>query len=122
MESAGASRPRWPKWASASPWSAEIAISSSGAQAELKTGRDSAIIATCDIADRVAVKAAVEKVTAAFESIDVLVCNAGTNVRNRSLETLEPADWDRMIQTNLTGSFNVLHCVLPLMRRSRTGW
>ena len=90
-------------------------------RAELKTGRESAIIATCDIADRLAVKAAVEKVTAAFESIDVLVCNAGTNVRNRSLESLEPADWDRMIQTNLTGSFNVLYCVLPLMRKKQNG-
>jgi NADP-dependent 3-hydroxy acid dehydrogenase YdfG len=91
------------------------------ARGDFKTGRDSAIIATCDIADRVAVKAAVEKVTAAFESIDVLVCNAGTNVRNRSLETLEPADWDLMIQTNLTGSFNVLYCVLPLMRKKQNG-
>ncbi|MEJ7640232.1 MAG: SDR family NAD(P)-dependent oxidoreductase [Singulisphaera sp.] len=31
------------------------------------------------------------------------MCNAGTNVRRRSLETLSPEDWDLMIATNLTG-------------------
>ena len=56
-----------------------------------------------------------------LDSIDVLVCNAGTNVRNRSLESLEPADWDRMIATNLTGSFNLVHYVLPSMRQRKNG-
>ena len=57
----------------------------------------------------------------AFGGIDVLVCNAGTNVKNRSLESLEPADWDRMIATNLTGSFNLVHAVLPSMRPQKNG-
>jgi NADP-dependent 3-hydroxy acid dehydrogenase YdfG len=91
------------------------------ARANLKTGGDRAFVASCDIADRSAVKAAVLEVTAALGTIDVLVCNAGTNVRNRSLESLDPADWDRMIATNLTGSFNVLHYVLPLMRERHNG-
>ena len=56
-----------------------------------------------------------------LESIDVLVCNAGTNVKNRSLESLDPSDWDRMIATNLTGSFNLVHHVLPSMRRRKNG-
>ena len=47
------------------------------AQGDFKTGSDSAFVATCDIADRSAVKASIAQVTAAFESIDVLVCNAG---------------------------------------------
>jgi NADP-dependent 3-hydroxy acid dehydrogenase YdfG len=91
------------------------------ARAGLKTGRDRAFVATCDIADRSAVKSALAEVTAAMGTIDVLVSNAGTNVRNRSLEALDPADWDRMIATNLTGSFNVLHYVLPLMRKQHNG-
>ena len=45
-----------------------------------------------------------------------LVCNAGMNVRNRSLEVLDPADWDKMIATNFTGAFNLTHAVLPAMR------
>ncbi len=91
------------------------------ARAGLKKAGDRALVATCDIADRSSVKTAVAEITAAMGTIDVLVCNAGTNVRNRSLESLDPADWDRMIATNLTGSFNVLHYVLPLMREKRNG-
>ena len=68
-----------------------------------------------------AVKATVEKVLEELGSIDVLVCNAGTNVRNRSLETLTPEDWDRMIDVNLTGPFNLVHSVLPGMRERKNG-
>jgi NADP-dependent 3-hydroxy acid dehydrogenase YdfG len=91
------------------------------ARAELPKGRDSAFVATCDITDRAAVKALVDQVLAEFQVIDVLVCNAGTNVRNRSLEALDPADWDHMIATNLTGSFNLIHHVLPSMRARKSG-
>jgi len=91
------------------------------ARAELPRGQDSAFVAACDISDRFAVQAVVDHVLTAFEGIDVLVCNAGTNVKNRSLESLEPADWDQMIATNLTGSFNLIHYVLPSMRQRRNG-
>jgi NADP-dependent 3-hydroxy acid dehydrogenase YdfG len=91
------------------------------ARAELPKGRDSAFVATCEITDRAAVKALVDQVLAEFQVIDVLVCNAGTNVRNRSLEALDPADWDHMIATNLTGSFNLIHHVLPSMRARKSG-
>jgi NADP-dependent 3-hydroxy acid dehydrogenase YdfG len=91
------------------------------ARASLALGRDSAYVAPCDISDRFAVQAVVDQVLTTFGSIDVLVCNAGTNVKNRSLESLEPADWDRMIATNLTGAFNLVHSVLPSMRQRRNG-
>ncbi len=90
-------------------------------RAELPRGRDSALVAACDITDRSAVESTINQVVASLEAIDVLVCNAGTNVRNRSLESLEPADWDKMIATNLTGSFNLVHYVLPLMRQRKNG-
>jgi NADP-dependent 3-hydroxy acid dehydrogenase YdfG len=80
-----------------------------------------ALVAPCDVANRGQVKAMVASVLAAFGAIDVLVCNAGTNVKNRSLEALDPDDWDRMIATNLTGAFNLVHHVLPSMRERRSG-
>jgi NADP-dependent 3-hydroxy acid dehydrogenase YdfG len=90
-------------------------------RAELAAGREKALLLSCDVADRAAVKAVVEQVLGALGSIDVLVCNAGTNVRNRSLEALSPADWDRMIDVNLTGPFNLVHHVLPSMRQRQNG-
>jgi NADP-dependent 3-hydroxy acid dehydrogenase YdfG len=91
------------------------------ARASLARGGDSAYVAPCDISDRFAVRAVVDQVLTAFGTIDVLVCNAGTNVKNRSLDSLEPPDWDRMIATNLTGAFNLVHYVLPSMRQRRNG-
>jgi NADP-dependent 3-hydroxy acid dehydrogenase YdfG len=90
-------------------------------RAELERGRESALTVSCDVTDRDAVEAMVERVLGALGSIDVLVCNAGANVRNRSLEALSPSDWDRMIAVNLTGPFNVVHHVLPSMRQRQNG-
>jgi NADP-dependent 3-hydroxy acid dehydrogenase YdfG len=80
-----------------------------------------AVLASCDVADRAQVKGMVDAVLAAFGAIDVLVCNAGMNVRNRALDVLDPGDWDRMIATNLTGAFNLVHHVLPSMRERGGG-
>jgi NADP-dependent 3-hydroxy acid dehydrogenase YdfG len=84
-------------------------------------GRETALVAPCDVADRAAVEALAGRVLTTFGAIDVLVCNAGTNVRQRSLETLEPADWDLMIATNLTGAYNLVHAFLPSMRARQSG-
>ena len=86
-----------------------------------ESGRGSALVLPCDVADRPAVDAMAGRVLEEFGAIDVLVCNAGTNVRNRSLEALDPADWDRMIATNLTGAYNLVHAVLPAMRARQAG-
>ncbi|WP_435017525.1 SDR family oxidoreductase [Tundrisphaera sp. TA3] len=84
-------------------------------------GRDDTLIESCDVADRAGVDAMAGRVLAAFGSVDVLVCNAGTNVRVRSLDKLAPADWDLMINTNLTGAFNLVHAFLPGMREKGAG-
>lgn len=79
------------------------------------------LVEPCDVADRGAVGAMVGRVVEALGSIDVLVCNAGMNVPNRALETLDPADWDRLIATNLTGAYNLVHFVVPTMRGRKHG-
>jgi NADP-dependent 3-hydroxy acid dehydrogenase YdfG len=58
----------------------------------------------------------VDQVLAQLNYIDVLICAAGMNVRQRSLRSLDPADWDRVIAANLTTAFNAIHFVLPSMR------
>ena len=42
-------------------------------------------------------------------------------MRDRSFRSLNPEDWDRIIATNLTGAFNLLHAVLPSMRTRGKG-
>jgi NADP-dependent 3-hydroxy acid dehydrogenase YdfG len=88
---------------------------------ELGSAAASTLAIPCDVADRGQVKTMVERVLKEFGSIDVLICNAGTNIPKRSLEELDPADWDKLIATNLTGAYNLVHYVLPTMRAAQHG-
>lgn len=89
--------------------------------ARFEPDRGQSLIEPCDVADREAVDAMVKRVLRAFGQVDLLVCNAGINVNPRSLEALDPANWDRMIATNLTGAFNLVHFVLPSMKQRKHG-
>ncbi|MDX2035685.1 MAG: SDR family oxidoreductase [Isosphaeraceae bacterium] len=79
------------------------------------------VAAEGDVASRADVSRIAEVVAGLGAPVDVLVCNAGTNVRERSLEKLSHEDWDKMIATNLTGAFNLVHAFLPGMRERGDG-
>lgn len=80
-----------------------------------------AVVSPCDVADREQVGQMVSRVLAELGRIDILVCNAGTNTRNRGMDVLQPEEWDRLIATNLTGAYNLVHFVLPHMRAAQEG-
>ena len=85
-------------------------------------GRDDIRLESCDVADAAAVDRLADRVLAQTGGgVDVLVCNAGTNVRDRALAKLSIADWDRMIATNLSGAFHLVRAFLPAMRERRDG-
>jgi NADP-dependent 3-hydroxy acid dehydrogenase YdfG len=89
--------------------------------AELSPDMHDVLVLPCDVTDREQVKVMVEQVLGRMTSIDTVICAAGVNVRQRSLRSLDPADWDQVISTNLTGTYNVLHFVLPFMRMRGSG-
>jgi len=74
-----------------------------------------------DVRDRAAVSAAVDGLEDGWRNIDVLVNNAGLAVGFGPLQDNDPADWDRMIDTNITGLLNVTHAVVPAMVRRGRG-
>ena len=59
-----------------------------------------------DIADISQVKSMMEIVKERMGRIDILVNNAGTSGPNRTLETIDDDEWNRIIEDNLTGVFN----------------
>lgn len=74
-----------------------------------------------DVCRRDQVEAAAAGLFERHLRVDVLINNAGLNVRGRKLNVLTGEDWDQVMQTNLTGAFNMIHAVLPAMRRQRDG-
>ena len=54
-------------------------------------------------------------------TLDILIHAAGINVAQRSMQELSPKEWDRLIQINLTGSYNVMRLTLERMRLKKKG-
>jgi meso-butanediol dehydrogenase / (S,S)-butanediol dehydrogenase / diacetyl reductase len=67
----------------------------------------------CDVADVAAVEHAFARIDELLGGIDVLVANAGISIRKPFLE-IAAADWQRVLDVNLTGVF---HCAQQAARR-----
>jgi len=63
-----------------------------------------------DVRDEKSIHAAAEAAQAAFGRIDVLVNNAGCNVRKKALDVTWE-DWNKVVDTNLRGAFFVAQAV-----------
>jgi NAD(P)-dependent dehydrogenase (short-subunit alcohol dehydrogenase family) len=76
--------------------------------------RDRVAAVTADVSRDADVAAAVSAVAARFGRIDVLVNSAGVsmNARRRLVDTTTP-EWERLITTNLTGTYLMCRSVLP---------
>jgi 3-oxoacyl-[acyl-carrier protein] reductase len=73
-----------------------------------------------DVSSEADVEAAIEKITARFSHIDVLVNNAGVT-RDGLLMRMKSEDWDAVIDTNLKGAFNLTKPVGRIMVKQRAG-
>jgi 2-hydroxycyclohexanecarboxyl-CoA dehydrogenase len=73
-----------------------------------------------DIADSVAVRAAVARATAELGPVDVLVNNAAVDVIERFVDSTEET-WDRIIAVNLRGTITVTRAVLDQMIERGSG-
>jgi NAD(P)-dependent dehydrogenase (short-subunit alcohol dehydrogenase family) len=59
---------------------------------------------TCDVADRSSIEELCDRTVAEFGDVDVLVNSAGTAARSTFL-SLDEADWERVLDVQLTGVF-----------------
>ncbi len=89
--------------------------------AETLGGGDRLVYHAADVTDPEQVRRLVEDVTKRFGRIDVLVNNAGLNIKERTLRELTPERWKRLIGGNLEGAFYCMQAVLPQMRERRDG-
>ncbi|MGH2667855.1 MAG: 3-oxoacyl-ACP reductase family protein, partial [bacterium] len=73
-----------------------------------------------DVADGGAVRSAVEQVMKELGRIDHLVNNAGVTGDGLLLR-MKREEWDRVVQVNLGGAFELTRAVLPAMVKARYG-
>lgn len=76
----------------------------------------------CDVTDEDSVKRTMEAVAVRLGRIDVLVNNAGGSFGvSQPVERIEEADWDRVVDLNLKGTFLCIKAVVPIMKQQRYG-
>ncbi len=92
-------------------------LSRSAAETASSDGR--LIPIACDIRDADSVREAVDRIVAETGGIDILVNAAGVSMPEPlSVADTEPAIWQRIVDTNLTGLFYMTHFAMPHLRES----
>jgi 2-deoxy-D-gluconate 3-dehydrogenase len=87
---------------------------------ELKALGSDAFALAVDVTDEAAVQAMVDAAAQRCGRVDVLVNNAGINIRKPAHE-LSLAEWKEVIETNLTSAFVCSRAAYPHLKRSGGG-
>lgn len=65
-------------------------------------------------------KRTIEEALNRFGRLDILVNNAGI-IKDKSLMLMEPSEWEEVIDTNLTGYFNMAKASIVTMMKQKSG-
>ena len=90
------------------------------AAAEVQSLGRRTLVSTCDITDKESLENLLKSVAAEFGSIQILVNCAGRTKRAPSLEFADD-DWEAILETNLTGTFNACRVFARHMVERRYG-
>jgi NAD(P)-dependent dehydrogenase (short-subunit alcohol dehydrogenase family) len=86
----------------------------------INAGGGESVFLQCDVSKEDQVKDRVGQVTARYGRIDVLVANAGV-VLVKPLDEITWEEYQKVINTNLGGTFLLCKHVLPIMKQQRSG-
>jgi 3-oxoacyl-[acyl-carrier protein] reductase len=88
--------------------------------AEIASACGAAAVFALDIASEDSIKACAKAAISHFGAIEILVNNAGIT-RDTLVLRMKRADWDEVLQTNLTGTFLMTQAVMSSMLKARWG-
>ena len=92
---------------------------------EINSRGGEAIAVGMDVSEEADTLATAKKAVERFGKIDILVNNAAVNYREKltwgDIETLDMAEFDRVMAVNIKGPFLCIRAVLPSMKKQNTG-
>jgi NAD(P)-dependent dehydrogenase (short-subunit alcohol dehydrogenase family) len=74
----------------------------------------------CDVVDLSSVENMVKAAWVRWRRVDIVINSAGINIRG-PIEQLSPDDFDRVMQVNVRGTWNVCRQVVPIMKEAGFG-
>lgn len=91
--------------------------------AEIESAGGAAIGVTVDVSDEAAVQAVVAETLERFGAVDALVNNAAifTSIEKKAFDELTVAEWDRMFEVNVRGTWLCCKAVASPMKAARAG-
>jgi 2-deoxy-D-gluconate 3-dehydrogenase len=87
---------------------------------QIKAAGGKAEFADVDVTSEASCRALVEKTAAAHGGVNILVNNAGTNIR-KAPDVVSLEEWRTVIETNLTSAFVCTHAAYPHMKKAGGG-
>jgi 3-oxoacyl-[acyl-carrier protein] reductase len=87
---------------------------------EITTAGGKAAAFALDVSDEEQIKSVIKTAIAQFGKIDILVNNAGIT-RDQLVMRMKRADWDAVLQTNLTSAYLCIQQVMGSMLKQRWG-
>jgi len=105
--------------ASVSLWDQDEKLVNETAHKLFSLGNVEAIVT--DVSSLASVKNAVVQTQKSMSGVDILICNAGISGPNEKLWDYPPEAWKKIMDINLTGVFNCLSAVTPLMIEKNYG-
>lgn len=88
---------------------------------ELAAAGHEVLAVPCHVGRKNDLQNLVDETMAKWGKIDILVCNAATNPAYGPLSELTDEAWDKIMDTNVRGTFWLCNMVLPLMAKSGGG-
>lgn len=99
---------------------AELRDAAHQTAAELRQLEVDVFYRACDVRDGEEAAAFVEEAAGRLGSLQVLVNNAGIGA-DRALWRMSDDQWRDVLDTNLTGAFNMIRAIAPMFRRQQHG-
>jgi len=75
----------------------------------------------CDVSRRNEIERMVGEAVQALGGLDVLVNNAGISGPTAPVEDMDPDEWEKVIQVDLNGTFNITRLAIPHLKKSKAG-
>jgi 3-oxoacyl-[acyl-carrier protein] reductase len=88
--------------------------------AEISAARGQSAAFPLDVGDEEQIKSTIKAAIAQFGKVDILVNNAGIT-RDQLVMRMKRADWDAVLQTNLTSAYVCIQQVISSMLKQRWG-